>query len=218
MAPEQAAAIRLQSLTEDFFNVLDELRGGSRFFFGRETPSSIDFLVLAFLEFLRLRTPHPFMAKCMKQSPSGSRLIEFLDLMHSQPVSWQAGKHDEHLPWAQPSPRGIAGTLGQFTENVVHNVPGLGDVWRQWRGEGVKAEGQSLDSTQMLLTVGGAVAALAAVGGTMIFRSLPPFGEPTQKFEPSRQQKGGLHQFGDIGTMFDSLPGFEAHPRQSQQS
>lgn len=210
MAPEQAAAIRLQSITEDFFAVLDELRGEGPYFFGRDSPSSLDFLVLGYLELLRVRTPHPFMETCMKRSGPGSRLAQFLDHMHRGPVRWQGDS--EQLPWVTPSPRGIARTLGQFAENVVQNAPGAGDAWRQWSGEGVKAADAKQDPTQVLLTVGSVVAALAAVGGAMVFRSLPPFGEPTQRFEAPKPQKGGLHRFGDIGAIFDDLPDFGAAP------
>lgn len=212
MAPEQAAAIRLQSITEDFLSVLNELRGDGPFFFGRDVPSSLDFLTLGYLELLRVRTPHPFMETCMKRSSAGSQLTQFLDHMHSAPVRWRVD--NEQLPWASPSPRGISRTLGQFTENVIQNAPGVGDAWRQWSGEGVKSPGQKSDPTQLLMTVGSVVAALAAVGGAMLFRSLPPFGAPTQRFEAPKPQRGGLYRFGEIGAMFDHLPDFEAAPAQ----
>ncbi|KAF3023526.1 hypothetical protein E8E14_008474 [Neopestalotiopsis sp. 37M] len=210
MAPEQAAAIRLQSITEDFLSVLNELRGDGPFFFGRDVPSSLDFLALGYLELLRVKTPHPFMETCMKRSPAGSQLTQFLDHMHCAPVRWRVD--NEQLPWASPSPRGVPRTLGQFAENVIQNAPGVGEAWRQWSGEGVKSPGQKLDPTQLLMTVGSVVAALAAVGGAILFRSLPPFGAPTQRFEAPKPQRGGLYRFGEIGAMFDHLPDFEAAP------
>ncbi|KAK6072236.1 mitochondrial import receptor subunit [Seiridium cupressi] len=218
MAPEQVAAIRLQSITDDFLTLLDDLREGGKYLFGRTAPSSLDFLAFGFLELLRVKTPHPFMENCLKRSQSGRRLIDYLSIMHSENVGWQMGKSDENLPWVIPNPRGVTGTLGQFIENVIQNVPGLGDVWRQWRGEGVKAEDQDRDPMQVLLTVGGAVAALVAVGGAILFRSLPPFGEPTQRFEAPPQEKGGLYQFGDVGAMLDGLLDLEAKPQQSSNS
>ncbi|KAH6657315.1 outer mitochondrial membrane transport complex protein-domain-containing protein [Truncatella angustata] len=216
MAPEQLAAIRLKSISEDFFSVLGEVRGGNRYFFRRDTPSSLDFLALGVLELLRVKTPHPFMKNCMERSQAGQLLEDFLHLMHTEPIIWEAGNPGQHLPWASPSPRGALGTLGQFTENVVQNVPGIGDIWRQWRGEGVKAEDLNRDPAHVLLAVGGTVTALVAVGGAMFFRSLPPFGEPTQYFEAPQNPKTGLDRFGEIGAMFNSLPDFEAKPRQPQ--
>jgi sorting and assembly machinery component 37 len=216
MAPEQAAAIRLQSIAEDFFCVLDELRGANKYCLGREHPSSLDFLASGYLELLRVRTPHPFMKTCMERSQAGSRLAQFLDTMHSEPVRWQMGNPDEYLPWTSPKPRGITGTLGQFAESVVQNMPGLGDVWRRWNGEGVRPKNQGLDAAQVLLAAGGVATFLVAVGGVMLFRSLPPFGEPMQQFEAVRKQQRGLRQYGDVAAMFESLPDFEAMPRQPQ--
>lgn len=152
----------------------------------------------------------------MKRSPAGSRLLDFLDTMRAGFVKWQSEQIGDSLPWGVPKARGLTGTVSGFTENVVQNIPGIGDAWRQWCGEGVKAHDQSRDPMQMLLAVGGAVAALVAVGGTLLFRSLPPFGAPTQKFEPQRHHKAGLYQFGDLGAMFDSLPELEVKPRSSQ--
>ncbi|KAI1852098.1 hypothetical protein JX266_002951 [Neoarthrinium moseri] len=214
MQPEQVAAIRLQSLTEDFLSVLDELRGSRHYFFG-DKPSALDFLAYGYLRLLRVRTPHPFMEKCMKRSQAGQRLLQFLDLMHNtQVIRWQEENLAETLPWAEPAPRGVVGTLGQFTNDVLENTPGVGDTWKTWCGEGVKSEDQGRDPMQVAIAVGGAVVALVAVGGALVFRSLPPFGATTQYFEAPRR-KTGLHQFGAIGAMFDDLPGFDATPRPS---
>jgi sorting and assembly machinery component 37 len=216
MQPEQAAAIRLQSLTEDFFSVLDEALGGSKYFLGREEPSSLDFLAFGYLRLLRVRTPHPFMETCMKRSQAGSRLWKFLDAMHADTIRWQEGNPDADLPWTDATPRGVGGVTGQFVEGVADHVPALGPAWKKWRGEGVKTEDAEHDTAQLMLTVGAAVAGLAALGAAVLFKSLSPLGASVHRFEAPRAPKGGLHQFGAIGDMLAGLPDFEAAPRPSQ--
>ncbi|KAH8682486.1 Tom37 C-terminal domain-containing protein [Xylariales sp. PMI_506] len=214
MAPEQAAAIRLQRLTDDLLSVLDEVRCGDRFYFGREQPCSLDFLVFAYLQFLLVRTPHPFMEKCIKRSTEGARLLQFLDIMQRGPVVWKQGKPSENLPWAASGSRSLLGTLGQFTGDALEHVPGFAEPWKKWQGKRVQAESHERDMSQVLFALGGAVAGLTALGGAALFRSSPPWGAPVHRFEPT---KSGLHQFGgDIGAMFESLPTFTDASPSSQ--
>lgn len=216
MQPEQTAAIRLQSLTENFFSVLVEALGASKYFLGREEPSPLDFLAFGYLRLLRVRTPHPFMETCMKRSQAGARLWKFLDVMHADIIRWQEGKPDVNLPWADATPRGIVGVAGRFVEGVADHIPALGQASKRWRGEGVKTEEAGHDATQLVLAVGAAVAGLAAVGAAVLFKSLSPLGASVHRFEAPRAPAGGLHQFGAVGAMLSGLPDFEAAPRPSQ--
>lgn len=212
MQPEQLAAIRLQSYTEEFFSVLHELRGSSLYFFEREKPSPLDFLAFGYLRLLRVRTPHPFMEDCMKRSEAGAHLSRFLEHMQNSDMVWCEGKPGDNLPWTGAAPRGVLGTLGQFVNGALGHIPGFEGSLSQLRGEGIRDEGQRGDSTEVLMAIGGAMAALAAAGGTLLYRSMPPLGANTHRFETPQQQQGGLNKFGQAGAMIDHLPGFKPVP------
>lgn len=217
MAPEQAAAIRLQSVTEDFFLVLDDLRGQGRYFLGRDKPSSLDFHVFGYLRLLKVRTPHPFMENCMRRSRPGSNLANFLEMMHAETVRWQKDEPHQHLPWVDHAAQGVVGMAARFTDGVVENTPGLGATWKRQRGDGVRhSEEQPADSLGALLTVGAAAAGAAAVGGALLFRALSPFGASLHHWDAPRPQLGGLYQFGSVGAMFEGLPGLDAPAKPSQ--
>ncbi|KAK7914792.1 hypothetical protein PG985_012495 [Apiospora marii] len=204
MQPEQAAAIRLQSLLEDFFLTLDELRGNKAYFLGDEKPTSLDFLAFGCLRLLRVRTPHPFVEKCMARNPAGANLIKFLDTMQTNIIQWKDGYT---LPWTRPAAQSLVTLTSRFADNATENIPGVGDSWKSWRGDGVKESDGTRDPTQVLFAVGAAVAGLAAVGGAVAFKALSPFGDTSHRWDAP---KAGLYQFGDIGTIFGSLPGFES--------
>ncbi|ORY55518.1 Tom37 C-terminal domain-containing protein [Pseudomassariella vexata] len=206
MQPEQVAAIRLQSLADDFFSVLEELRGPKRYFLSNDKPSSLDFLVFGYLKLIQVKTPHPFLSKCMKKSAAGTRLLRFLEIMHEGPIRWQPGKVDTDLPWIAPTPRGLLEITGKFGGGVVESVPGVGEAWKKyWRGA-MKGEDGAQDSTQLIYAAGSALIGVAVLGAMVLFRSLPPFGESIHRFDAHKPERAGLHQFGDIGTIFDNLP------------
>lgn len=216
MAPEQAAAIRLQSVTEDFFLVLDDLRGQGRYFLGRDQPSSLDFLVFGYLRLLKVRTPHPFMENCMRRSRPGSNLAKFLEMMRAETIRWQEDEPRRHLPWVDPAAQGVVGMTARFADGVVENTPGFGATWKRWRGNGVRhTEEQPVDSWGVLLAVGAAAAGVAAAGGALLFRALSPFGASSHQWD-ARPQLGGLYQFGSVGAMFEGLPGLDAPAKPSQ--
>lgn len=204
MQPEQAAAIRLQSLLEDFFLTLDELRGKKAYFFSDEKPTSLDFLAFGYLKLLRVRTPHPFVEKCMARNSAGSRLIKFLDTIQTEVIRWKDG---HTLPWTRPAAQSLITLTSHFTDDATGHIPGVGESWKSWRGDGVKDSDGMRDPTQVLFAVGAAVAGLAAVGGAVVFKALSPFGAASHRWEAP---KAGLYQFGDIGTIFSSLPGLES--------
>ncbi|KAK8103797.1 uncharacterized protein PG998_010830 [Apiospora kogelbergensis] len=207
MQPEQAAAIRLQSLLEDFFLTLAELRGNKTYFFGDEKPTALDFLAFGYLRLLRVRTPHPFVERCMTRNHAGSRLIKFLDTMQKGVIQWKEDKIQDTLPWTTPVAQSVVAVTSRFVSNATEHVPGVGDSWKSWRGDGVKEPGSMRDPAQVLFAVGAAVAGLAAVGSAVVFKALSPFGNATHRWEAP---KGGLYQFGDIGAIFNGLPGFDA--------
>ncbi|KAK8064779.1 Mitochondrial outer membrane translocase complex- Tom37/Metaxin [Apiospora phragmitis] len=207
MRPEQAAAIRLQSLLEDFFETLGELRGNSIYLFGDGKPTSLDFLAFGYLRLLRVRTPHPFVERCMARNPAGSRLIKLLDTMQTEIIQWKDGQIQDTLPWTKPAAQSLVTVTSRFADDATEHIPGFGDSWKSWRGDGIKDPDGMRDPTQVLFAVGAAVVGLAAVGSAVVFKALSPFGAATHRWEAP---KSGLYQFGDIGAIFNSLPGFNA--------
>lgn len=210
--PEQASAIRLHKLAEDFFSVLTSFRGESDYFLGSDWPTSLDFLVLGYLELMRVKTPHPFLADVMNKTATGTQLKDFLRIMHEGPVRWEQDKSDGLLPWSDPAPRTVVGTTGRFADGVAGHIPGVGGAWKKWWHGGVKDDQKhdTWDIAQIAMMVSGIVAGFGAVGGAVVFNALSPFGAPMHRFEPPWEKKTGLHQFGEIGAMFDNLPQFQS--------
>ncbi|KAI1502932.1 outer mitochondrial membrane transport complex protein-domain-containing protein [Biscogniauxia marginata] len=203
MQPEQTAAIRLQQLARDFYSTLDQFRGEKRFFLGDERPTSVDFLAYGYLSLLRVDTPHPILKTVLEKQ--FGRLSEFLGIMDTCAARQES-------PWQQAPPRGVLNLLGNFSDGVIESVPGVGGSWKRWRrGGGVRSAGDDevREPAQMALAVGGAIAGLATLGAAALFRGLPSFGASTHRFEPSRGDKPGLRQFGEIGALLDGLPVWE---------
>ncbi|KAI5922057.1 outer mitochondrial membrane transport complex protein-domain-containing protein [Camillea tinctor] len=200
MHPEQTAAIRFQQLAQDFYSTLDQFRGDKKYFLRDEgPPTSVDFLAYAYLSLMRVETPHPILKTALEKH--FDRLSEFIGVM-------DLDKEREDLPWQQPPPRGALGLLGNFSDGVVESIPGVGESWKRWRRGGVKdIDGNDTkDFTHAIVTAGGAVISLAALGATALFRSLPPIGASIHRFEPPKVEETGLRQFGEIGAMLDGLP------------
>ncbi|KAI1751839.1 hypothetical protein F4782DRAFT_503336 [Xylaria castorea] len=206
MQPEQAAAIRFTQLAADFFTTLDDLRGSGKYMLRTRSPSSLDFLAYGYLALMKVETPFPMMATCLT---GNRRSIEFLQTM-------EANSRGYILPRQESKPRGLTTTIGIFADGAIENIAGAGESWKRWRRGGIKSdeEEEAQDPTGILLAVGGAVMSLAAVGAAVLFRSLPPFGASTHRFEAPREEKG-LYRFGEIGAMLDGLPMFEQPPTAS---
>ncbi|KAI1492557.1 outer mitochondrial membrane transport complex protein-domain-containing protein [Biscogniauxia mediterranea] len=203
MHPEQTAAIRFQQLAHDFYSTLDQFRGDKRFFLGNEgPPTPVDFLAYGYLSLMRVETPHPILSTVLEKH--FGRLSDFLGVMDSD-------KARQDLPWQKPPPRGVLGLLGNFSDGAVESVPGVGESWKRWRRGGVRGiDGdEAKNLSQAVVAVGGAVVALAALGATVLFQRLPSLGASTHRFEPPREEKSGLRQFGEIGAMLDGLPVWE---------
>ncbi|KAI0837659.1 Tom37 C-terminal domain-containing protein [Hypoxylon sp. FL0890] len=202
MQPEHTAAIRFQHFAEDFYSVLDELLGDKKFFLRDDKPSSIDFLAYGYLQLMRVQTPHPILKTALEGSYA--RLVAFEKEM-------QSFGRDHELPWREPALRGALGLIGRFAEGSLDAVPGVGHGLRKWRVGGVKAQGDDdvRDPSQLIFAVGGAVLSAAALGAVALFRALAPFGAPTHRFEPTNEDKTGLLQFGEIGSILDDLPVWE---------
>ncbi|KAI8959802.1 outer mitochondrial membrane transport complex protein-domain-containing protein [Daldinia sp. FL1419] len=199
MQPEHTAAIRFQHFAEGFYSVLDELRGDKTFFLRDDKPSSIDFLVYGYLQLMRVQTPHPILKNTLENSYR--RLVVFVTELHSY------GSNQE-LTWRKPNARGVLSLIGRFAEGSIEAIPGVGYNWRKWHKGGVDTRDSDdvRDPTQPIIAVGGAVTSVAALGVVAFFRALSPFGASTHRFEAAKEDKAGLHQFGEIGLILDGLP------------
>ncbi|KAI0397383.1 Tom37 C-terminal domain-containing protein [Xylariaceae sp. FL0594] len=229
MQPEQTAAIRFQQLADDFFHTLDDLllrSANNTTLLDTDSPSSLDFLAYGYLALMGVKTPYPIIANCLAANNRPSS--RFLEIMRIKPLE----SPSSHLPIQQPKPRGFLKTVTLFADGAIENMAGLGDTWKRWRHGGIKnssasgslhhrkeqdgdeeeGKADSYLSLQTLFAVGGAVTGLAAVGAALFFRSLPAFGAPTHTFESPRDNRGGLHRFGEAGAMLDSLSAFAQPP------
>ncbi|OTB05709.1 hypothetical protein M426DRAFT_319692 [Hypoxylon sp. CI-4A] len=202
MQPEHTAAIRFQHLAEDFYAVLDELRGNKMFFLRDDTPSSIDFLAYGYLQLMRVQTPHPILKTVLENSH-----IKLVGFVEELTPHWRG----RDLPWREPTARGALGLIGRFAEGSLEAIPGVGASWQKWRRGGVDIRGDDdvRDATQLIVAVGGAITSVAALGAVALFRSLSPFGASIHHFEAAKEDKTGLHQFGEIGSILDGLPVWE---------
>ncbi|KAI8624092.1 hypothetical protein F5Y19DRAFT_338638 [Xylariaceae sp. FL1651] len=207
MQPEQTAAIRIKQLADDFFITLDNLRGSRRYLLGTSSPSSLDFLAYGYLALMRVQTPYPIVANTFLANARPS--AHFLSTMDGE-------SRDYILPRQESKPRGPSKMLGTFTDGAIESIAGVGESWKRWRRGGIKPHEveEAEDHTQLLLMVGGAVIGFAAAGATVLLRGLSPFGAATHRFEPPKEDKG-LHRFGEIGAMLDSLPTFGQFPTAS---
>ncbi|KAI1153187.1 Tom37 C-terminal domain-containing protein [Nemania diffusa] len=200
MQPEQTAAIRFQQLADDFFAMLDDLRGDQAFFLGTPDPSSLDFLAYGYLALMKVQTPYPILATIMTNNHSS---VQFLRRIEAESQGYA-------LPRNEPNPKGLTRTVCVFADGAIENTAGVGESWQRWRRGGIKSdEGENVQSPAgILLAVGGAVAGLAVVGAAVLFRGLIPFGASTHRFEAPRQEKD-LYRFDEIGAILDGLLVFD---------
>ncbi|KAH9892107.1 hypothetical protein F4778DRAFT_750896 [Xylariomycetidae sp. FL2044] len=199
MKPEQAGAIRLHHLTEDFYSNLDQLRDDKRYCLRDDRPSALDFLVFGYLQLMRAQPHHPSLKPELEDRVED--LLARVDTLRQK----------QALPWREPSPKSLANTLGRFADGALGHTPVAGNSWRRWRIGGIRNAGEeeeeAKNATHMILAAGGAVLGLAAVGAALLFRGLAPLGAPTHRFEPTRKEEGSrLNQFGEIGAILDGLP------------
>ncbi|KAI0881266.1 Tom37 C-terminal domain-containing protein [Annulohypoxylon maeteangense] len=193
MQPENKSAIRFQHFAESFFETLEQLRGDTTFFLSDEAPSSVDYLVFAYLQLTRVKTPHPTLRNTLEGS------FESLVVFSNSILASFAG---HRLPVRNPVPIGVGGLIGRFAEGAVDSVPGFGGVWGRWR----KGDGVGDSAGRVFVAAAGAVVGVAVAGAVVLARALGPFGDETHRFEMRRK---GLARFGEVGAMLDALQGWD---------
>ncbi|KAH7018420.1 Tom37 C-terminal domain-containing protein [Microdochium trichocladiopsis] len=205
LQPEQTAAIRLQSLADDFFGVVQDYgaggggrAGGNKFLFDRDEPSSTDFLIFAYLKLMRVQTPQPFLRNALQKSFPG--LWSFSDPPHlgqfskQQPVSppeeSAATAQDSPsslppFPWQEPRPRGLAAILGRFADTAIGHIPSVGPGWTRFRYMQQSSQDPA-SALQAAFTIGATGTAAVAVGALALFiRNLAPLGAAVHSFDAS---------------------------------
>lgn len=252
LQPEQTAAIRLQNMADDFFSVIRDYRNAQSgaegnkpaeadsnlFLFGRDAPSSTDFLAYAYLKLMRVQTPQPFLRKAMLKSYPD--LWSFSDPAHLPPPHTPQDNSDDNLtsslPWHKDHPtRGVLPTIGKFADTAIGHIPSVGPSWTRFRQSNELSSGNN--TLQAALTLGLAGTAAVAAGALVLFvKNLAPLGAPVHIFDadtypPAASQKDhtrngeaqGGHGFSSssrnhLGSMLSHLPDFGPTGRVSTPS
>ncbi|CAI6081205.1 unnamed protein product [Clonostachys chloroleuca] len=196
MTPEQLAAIRLTSLTEDCLSILDDLlppSGDNVRFFGSEV-SSLDCLAFGYLALLHdAPVPRPFVKDWVEQNRP--RISSFVANMKASLVG---------LPFSSTERLGVLRVGARTLETIILNGPELGA--QLIRGMLRTEEGATNIGQRTLVFAMGALAASATMGyGYHYYRSLQPFGLRTQVWTAPRAPS--LSQFGELGSILDSALG-----------
>lgn len=215
MTPEQAVAIRLFGLTENCLATLEGLLPKTekrpRFFSGHGL-TSLDCLAFGYLSLmLKAPVPRTFIKDWMAEhAPQLTVFVNDL-LATSLPT------YDSAL-WTAASPRGFVGATGRVLDSVVRHMPILGEhyageVRRQCEEKTVGVDRRTISLAAGFLFTGAAAGYLA-----YWYRSLPPFGANLQSWRAHKSGSSRLSQFGELGSMLESVlgPGPAMHsPRAS---
>lgn len=200
MTPEQAAAIKLFSLTEDCMSTLGDMLvkpdGGSPRFLRREL-SSLDCLAFGYLALMRdAPVPRSFLKDWMAQK--ATRLSVFVDdikLDHLQDLG--------DLPLDTSRQTTALDISARTLDSAVLNIPEIGGRYaedkrvRAEKGTSGYLDGRSLALVMCMIT------GAALVYARQAYMTLPPFGARTQVW--SRLQSTKLSEYGDLGFMMQNL-------------
>jgi sorting and assembly machinery component 37 len=207
-SPEANAQIRLDALATDFFEPLQKLRKGKRFFVSEEQLSSLDCLALGYLSLMLVpELPQPWLAKTMRR--------KFPDLCtwtnelrrevfgRDVGVEWKSPVESKrsHLPWKAPANSGVVGVGGLFLSSVADSIPIFGQLRRntRMRQHGGKTPEEEQSSEWRTLTVLSSIlAGVGLVAGYMFHQGMISF--PSSE-EPNKRSGGGLGAFGEAGDM-----------------
>lgn len=200
MTPEQAAAIRLSSLTQERLSILvAAMDQGSteteqpRFF--SSTPiSSADCLAYGFLALMvKPQVPRPFLRDWLETS--APQLIRFVDSITLQDV-----------PCSSPETSPMSTTIGRTVDSAIRNMPGLG----LWYSDEMRRRGElgatGFDQRALALMMGFVVTGTVFGYGLYVYKLSQPFGARSQIWTA---WSGGskLSQFGELGSMLNFAMG-----------
>ncbi len=228
-SPETSAQIRLNALTTDFFEPLQDLKGNKQFFVSDNQFSSLDCLALGYLALMMVdELPQPWLKRTMEQKfPGLYRWTEDLSgtvfgrekatLEDAFLVATSDSELDArlkrlrgrgNLPWKSPYNRSAFDVGKAFVSNLAESIPVVGQMSKNTRMKqhgGSGDEGQS-SSWQYLGLIGSLIAGVGLGIGYMFQQGLILLpGE-----EPEKPETNDFGHLGDAlgfyGSRADATP------------
>ncbi|EFE44387.1 mitochondrial import receptor subunit (Tom37), putative [Trichophyton verrucosum HKI 0517] len=128
----QQSRIRLDGLTEEFVNPLEELLDGKGYLLNDDMPCSLDCVALGYLSLAIFpETPSPWLREGVhKYSPQLVRYFEKLQLKcyGGKVESVDTGRTATTLPWQESEPASIAGIGLSIAESLADAIPIVRDI------------------------------------------------------------------------------------------
>ncbi|KAB5578443.1 Tom37 C-terminal domain-containing protein [Coniochaeta sp. 2T2.1] len=196
LTPEQKARIRLQNLVRQTMAVLQDLKGGKKWFLTTEEgggPTTLDCVAFGYLALMICPDlPRPWLRDAIVKDYPGLQAfvgdMTALCFGDGLPTATEARKED-----------GALAVTRRFVDGVVRNIPGLGEEWRRVRDLGLRWG-------DVLALAGGSVVAAVLLGMYVLHKKglvfMPILGAPVHRWEAPRR---GLAGFGAAGALFGGL-------------
>lgn len=204
MTPEQAVAIRLFDLTKNCLATLEGLLSETgkalRFFPGHEL-TSLDCLAFGYLALMvKAPVPRAFLNDWVTEH--APRLTAFVDdvLTNLLPAA-------DSIVWVATPQCSLLGASSRLLDSVVRHTPVLGgyyadEMQRRWEEKTAGIDQRAVTLATGLLFTGATFGYLA-----YWYRSLAPFGARSQLWRVFKSGSSRLSQFGELGSMLDSVLG-----------
>lgn len=204
MTPEQAAAIRLLSVTGECMTTLDDMLVAGeddrppRFL--RPELSSLDCLAFGYLALMRdAPVPRSFLRDWMTQK--AARLSVFVEGIKSDHLA----SHGD-LPFDLPGPSTALGLGARMLDSSILNMPEIGSHYAEDKRVRAEKGTSSLVNGRSLFLVMCMVTGAALVYARQVYVDTPPFGARTQTWRRLRQGSSKLsEQYGELGLMMEGL-------------
>lgn len=215
MTPEQAAAIRLFSITGDCMSTLSDMLvavseegteaeteagKGKPPRFLRPELTSLDCLAFGYLALMRdAPVPRTFLRDWMTQKATRlSRFVEGIRSDHLPPLT--------DLPFHQPERTTALSFGARLLDSSILNMPEVGTHYAE--DKRVRAERGSTTSLvdgRALFLFASMVAGAALVYARRAYVEMPPFGARTQTWGRLRPGGSKLSEYGELGLMMQGL-------------
>lgn len=214
-SPEANARIRLDALTRNFLEPLQELQGKKRYLTSDSQISSLDCLALGYMSLMLIpELPQPWLSTIMRTNfPDLCAWTEKMKakmfgpavtvddalLRHCGTSIAEGGNNVNEkvfLPWKAPQDRGIISIGHTYLATLADTIPVIGQYRRNTRelhlSEKKDKDGSS-PALQVATIAGGVLAGVGLLVGYMFHQGIISLGEE----EPERSS--GLGAFGDAG-------------------
>ena len=217
-SPEANAQIRLDALATDFFEPLQKLRRGKKYFVSERHFSSLDCLALGYLSLMLVpELPQPWLAKTMRKKFPDlctwtkelkdevfGPFVEMEDALpkNGEDMEQKISRGKGHLPWKMPSNNGAVGVGSMFLSSVADSIPVVGQLRRntRMRQHGGKTPEEEQSSSWRALTVlSSLLASVGLVAGYMFHQGIISF--PSSEEPEKKKARTGLGAFGEAGDM-----------------